>query len=76
MRCEAVGAVAGAHPALRSCSGPIDWHEVLTRARGGSITDITNRLWACRRHHSWITDHDVEAVALGLARWSWQGPPT
>jgi hypothetical protein len=34
-----------------------DVHEILTRARGGSITDPDNCLALCRRCHSWLTDH-------------------
>lgn len=56
-------------------SGPerraVDVHEVLTRARGGSIYDPTNCLGVCRPCHDWIGDHPLEAAALGLVKHSW-----
>lgn len=52
-----------------------DLHEILTRARGGSIVDPKNLLHVCRPCHDWITDHPREAAELGLVRWSWEGPP-
>jgi hypothetical protein len=48
-----------------------DWHEVLTRARGGSITDPTNALAACRRSHDYVTTHPALAAELGLVKHSW-----
>lgn len=48
------------------CAGPIDHHEVLTRARGGSPIDPANRLYVCRAMHEWITVHPLEAAELGL----------
>lgn len=45
-----------------------DLHEVLTRARGGSITDPANILCLCRECHRWVTEHEEEARALGLVR--------
>lgn len=53
------------------CWGPLDAHEVLTRARGGSITDPDNGIATCRSHHDWIHDHPVEAERLGLLAHSW-----
>lgn len=58
---------------VRECNDlPTDAHEILTRARGGSITDPANILLVCRPCHVWITDHPVEAQAKGLVRWSWE----
>jgi len=34
---------------------PTDVHEILTRGRGGSITDEDNCLVLCRNCHHWIT---------------------
>lgn len=45
-----------------------DWHELLSRARGGSITDESNRAWLCRpvsRVH-----HDASPVGRESAGWS------
>lgn len=56
------------------CAGPFDFHEVLTRARGGSITDPENILMVCRRHHDWITENPAASLSLGLVRNSWDDP--
>lgn len=59
---------------LPVCAGlACDAHEVLTRARGGSITDPANILLVCRPCHDWIGSSPVAAAALGLVRWSWEG---
>lgn len=54
------------------CSGPLDPHEPLTRARGGSITDPDNLMWICRTHHDWLHAHPVEAHEVGLLKHSWE----
>jgi 5-methylcytosine-specific restriction endonuclease McrA len=54
----------------------LEVHEVKTRARGGSTLNLANCLLTCQRHHDWITAHPVEAHALGLVRWSWEGEPS
>ncbi len=72
--CEAQGVFARNYPEVGGCAGPFDFHEVLTRARGGSITDPENILMVCRRHHDWLTDHPVEAAVVGLVRNSWEAP--
>ena len=45
-----------------------DCHEIVSRARGGSITDPANLLPLCREHHRWVTEHPIEAEKLGLSR--------
>lgn len=45
-----------------------DGHEVLSRARGGSITDPAGGLPLCRTGHTWVTEHPAEAEALGMLR--------
>lgn len=45
-----------------------DLHEVLTRGRGGDPTDPGNILCLCRECHRWVTEHEVQARALGLVR--------
>jgi len=54
------------------CYGPLDPHEPLTRARGGSTTDPANLQWICRPHHDWIHYHPEDAYDLGLLRHSWE----
>lgn len=72
-KCEACPSIALVDPAAASnCQGKaVDGHEILTRARGGSITDPRNILHVCRRGHEWITAHPVEAEGVGLVRNSW-----
>ena len=41
-------------------------HEVLTRARGGSILEEDNCLALCHECHSWVTDHPKLATEAGL----------
>lgn len=58
----------GPNPSCARCGGPADdAHELLSRARGGSITDPANCVPLCRADHSWITTHPVEAAAEGWA---------
>lgn len=45
-----------------------DLHEIVSRARGGSITDEANVIPLCRVHHIWVTEHPKEAAELGLSR--------
>lgn len=54
------------------CGGVLEVHEVLTRARGGSITDPDNCVTLCSIHHQWVTGHPLEAHARGLMRQSWE----
>ena len=49
-----------------------DIHEVKTRARGGSITDINNLRAVCRKCHNWITGNPQEAHDTGWLKWSWE----
>jgi hypothetical protein len=51
-----------------------DAHEMLSRARGGSITDMANVAPLCRPHHTEITDDEPDwAYELGLLVHSWDG---
>ena len=57
---------------LLGCRGLADdAHEVLTRARGGSIVDPSNIKLLCRPCHDWVGAHPDEAERLGLLRHSW-----
>ena len=53
------------------CGGQLDGHELLSRARGGSITDPENVVMICRNDHRYLTDHPAEAERLGLAKRRW-----
>jgi len=46
----------------------LDAHELLSRARGGSITDPANIRLLCRRCHDWVTTHPTDALVEGWAR--------
>lgn len=82
-RCWAQVAIAARPDVARhrdwpiTCAGPVDGHEVQTRARrpGGHL-DPTNIRLVCRRHHEWIDTHQVTALTLGLLSNSWdRGDP-
>lgn len=49
-----------------------DGHEVLTRARGGSITDPANIRMICRTHHDFFHENPYAAEELGMMRHSWE----
>ena len=67
-RSKVLAEVFGATPPCARCGGPADdAHELLSRARGGSITDPTNIVPLCRADHRWITEHPAEAAAEGWA---------
>lgn len=44
-----------------------DPHEILSRARGGSITDVSNIVPLCRPHHDLITREPLLAARIGLS---------
>jgi 5-methylcytosine-specific restriction endonuclease McrA len=45
-----------------------DAHEVVSRARGGSIVDRENIVPLCREDHRWVTEHPLEAEREGLSK--------
>ena len=47
---------------------PVTVHELVTRARGGSITDEDNCVALCRDCHGWIHEHPVQATGEGWLR--------
>lgn len=61
-------------PVCERCSAArsTDIHEVVSRARGGSILDPRNLVALCRPCHSWITTHPAEAHAAGWSKHSWE----
>lgn len=48
-----------------------DVHEIMTRARGGSILDEANVLALCRRCHSFITENPAFSQEHGFTVHSW-----
>lgn len=53
---------------LVGCAGlAVDLHEVLSRARGGSITDLDNVVPLCRPCHDYVTTHPDAAESVGLS---------
>ena len=50
-----------------------DVHELKTRARGGSILELSNCIALCRSCHSWITEHPAWASAHGFMLHAWDG---
>lgn len=47
---------------------PLDGHELLSRGRGGSITDPANIVLLCRRDHTLVTENPAWAEANGWAQ--------
>ena len=69
-RCSVEGSLD--HGIMGPCYGPIHGHEILTRGRGGSITDPANIVLLCDRHNEWASSHPEDAHRLGLVRHSWE----
>lgn len=58
---------------LDGCTGrSTDVHELCRRSQGADLLAADEVLALCRRCHSWVTEHPVEAVERGLAVWGWQ----
>lgn len=65
IRARDVGCIArGQLP--HDCFGPLNGHEIITRAQGGSITDPRNIVLCCDFHNTWVDLNHDEAVALGF----------
>lgn len=60
-------------PSCQRCKSAraTDVHEMKTRARGGSITDLDNLALLCRPCHTWVGEHPAEARAQGWLLNSW-----
>lgn len=60
-------------PICERCSSArsTDVHEIKSRARGGSLTDVDNLAALCRPCHTWITDHPAAATLEGWLKHSW-----
>ena len=48
------------------CYGPLNGHEIITRAQGGSITDPRNIVLLCDHHNEWCDLNHDEAIRLGF----------
>lgn len=61
-------------PVCQRCKKQVsqDIHELKSRARGGSITDIDNLVAICRDCHRWITDNPKAAAQTGWLKHSWE----
>lgn len=60
--------------AMRGCTfRSSEVHEVLSRARGGSILDESNCLSLCHTCHAWVTTHPRLATMADLLKSRWQG---
>lgn len=68
-----VAALLAERPICERCgTNPSDdVHEVVSRARGGSILDSRNLVCLCRSCHTWLTDHPAQAEAEGFSAHSW-----
>jgi 5-methylcytosine-specific restriction endonuclease McrA len=62
------------HPRCQRCqaNNSTEVHELLSRARGGSILDRGNCVALCSTCHAWITTHPKDAHAEGWLRHSWE----
>lgn len=58
--------------ALRDCTWTsTEVHELLSRARGGSIVEDANVSALCHRCHAWVTTEPRLATMAGLQRSRW-----
>ena len=62
------------HPICQRCgiNPSVDVHEIVSRARGGSILDRSNLACLCRSCHIWLTDHPAAAEREGFSAHSWE----
>lgn len=49
-----------------------DIHELKSRSRGGSITELDNLVALCRPCHTWVTQNPKEAHEQGWLKQSWE----
>lgn len=69
-----VADLLGARPICQRCDAcpSTEVHEIKSRARGGSITDVTNCVALCHRCHDWVTTHPALAAREGWLKQSWE----
>lgn len=56
------------------CFDRLTGHELLSRGRGGSITNPKNIIICCIGHQNWIHAHPEEAHRRGLLKHAWEAP--
>ena len=67
--CEARDTIWTVEPTWSGCTRwATDLHEPLTRARGGSVLDVSNTIATCRACHDWIHQYPTLATETGLLR--------
>lgn len=73
LRRKLVADLLDARPVCERChrARSTDVHELLSRARGGSILDEENLACLCRGCHSWVTTEPALSEAEGWSRPSW-----
>lgn len=69
-RAPLVARLLADNPLCQRCHAAVatDVHEILSRARGGSILDLENLALLCRPCHEWVTTNPREATAAGWLR--------
>lgn len=62
------------YPVCQRCQAwsSTEVHEILSRARGGSILDPDNCVALCHSCHHWITTNPLAAKASGWLKNSWE----
>jgi 5-methylcytosine-specific restriction endonuclease McrA len=67
VRARSGGLCEGRVPGV--CTGTAtDVHEVVSRARGGSVTDMANCVHLCSQCHRHVHTHPLESYANGLLK--------
>ena len=68
-----VAALLAERPICERCgmNPSVDVHEIVSRARGGSIVDRANLACLCRGCHTFITEHPALAEREGFSAPSW-----
>ena len=58
------------------CIGKVNAHEVKSRSRAGrtdaNLLDVKNMKLLCNYHNTWVEDHPLEALRVGLAKHAWE----
>lgn len=73
-RVPLVASLLDERPVCERCNAArsTEVHELLSRGRGGSITDPTNCVALCHDCHALITREPAQALAEGWLRNSWE----
>ena len=73
-RRKLVAKILAQNPLCLRCkiSKATEVHEILSRARGGSILDESNCAALCHACHFWITTNPKEAHTQGWLKHSWE----